>query len=134
MNITVQNHLSDITRALDLLTKYLADQQFTKPSIQKLLIAADEALSNIIQYNTTRQGAIHISLSLISNDDGSVQLKFSDNGSKFNPINHPKPIINSNIQTKEPGGLGIFLMTEFMDECSYEYKDGLNILTLIKHK
>jgi len=134
MNITVQNHLSDITRALDLLTKYLADQQFTKPSIQKLLIAADEALSNIIQYNTTQKGAIDISLSLESNEDGSVQLKFSDNGSKFNPINHPKPIISSNIQTKEPGGLGIFLMTEFMDECSYEYKDGLNILTLIKHK
>ena len=81
MNITVQNHLSDITRALDLLTKYLADQQFTKPSIQKLLIAADEALSNIIQYNTTQQGAIDISLSLESNEDGSVQLKFSDNGS-----------------------------------------------------
>lgn len=134
MNIKVQNHLSDISRALDLLTKNLADQQFPKSSIQKLLIATDEALSNIIQYNSDQGSSIDIFLELQSTTEGSVRLTLSDNGSPFNPIKHPKPIINADIDTKEPGGLGIFLMTQFMDDCQYQYSEGMNILTLIKHK
>ena len=133
MNIKVQNQISDITRALDLLTKYLADQKISKPSIQKLLIATDEALSNIITYNKSAGSDIEIHLDLHTTIEGSIKLVLSDTGIPFNPIQHPKPIIQPNIESKEPGGLGIFLMTEFMDECQYKYIEGQNILTLIKH-
>ena len=35
------------------------------------------------------------------------------------------------IRDRDIGGLGIFMVKKIMDEVSYEYTDGLNILTLV---
>ena len=39
--------------------------------------------------------------------------------------------IDLDIEDRPIGGLGIFLIREMMDEMSYEYKNGCNILKLV---
>ena len=50
----------------------------------------------------------------------------------LNPLENKDPDITLDIEDREIGGLGIFLVKKTMDELSYEYVDGQNILTMKK--
>ena len=50
----------------------------------------------------------------------------------FSNRENKDPDITLDIEDREIGGLGIFLVKKTMDELSYEYVDGQNILTMKK--
>jgi len=50
----------------------------------------------------------------------------------YNPLENKEPDITLDIEEREIGGLGIFLVKKTMDALSYEYVDGQNVLTLKK--
>ena len=52
----------------------------------------------------------------------------------FNPLRHADPDISADIDHRGIGGLGILMVKKMMDDVSYEYADGRNILTVLKHK
>ena len=56
----------------------------------------------------------------------------ADKGVPFDPLKKPDPDITLSADEREIGGLGIFITKKTMDAVSYEYKDGKNILTMIK--
>lgn len=63
----------------------------------------------------------------------SVVMSFIDNGKPYDPLAKPDPDVKLSLSERKRGGLGIFMTKKFMDEISYEYKDGQNILTLKKN-
>ena len=50
-----------------------------------------------------------------------------------NPLDNPDPDITLGAEERQIGGLGIFLCKKMMDEVSYRYTDGCNVLTMKKH-
>ena len=64
--------------------------------------------------------------------DGKATLRFSDNGRPYDPTEKPDPDTTQSAEEREVGGLGIFMVKKLMDEVTYEYADGSNILTLVK--
>ena len=44
-----------------------------------------------------------------------------------------EPDITLNAEDREVGGLGVFLVKKTMDEITYEYKNGQNILKIRKN-
>lgn len=95
--------------------------------IAQINVVADEIFSNIVQYSGATMVTLGCSLT-----ENQVVLRFSDNGRPYNPINKPDPDTSLSAEEREIGGLGIFMVKKIMDEVSYEYKDGLNILTVTK--
>jgi len=55
-----------------------------------------------------------------------------DAAPRFDPLSVPEPDLDSDLENRRIGGLGIFLIRQLMDEVSYRYKDWKNILVLIK--
>ena len=47
-------------------------------------------------------------------------------------IEKEDPDVTLSAEEREIGGLGIYMTKEFMDDVTYEYRDGQNILTLRK--
>ncbi len=88
-------------------------------------IAVDEIFSNIAQYSGASSVTLGCALS-----DGKATLRFSDNGRPYDPTGKPDPDTTLSAEERDIGGLGIFMVKKIMDEVSYEYTDGLNILTL----
>ena len=62
----------------------------------------------------------------------SVVITFIDNGVPYDPLAKDDPDTTLSAEEREIGGLGIFMVKKTMDEIAYEYKDGMNILTLVK--
>ena len=62
----------------------------------------------------------------------AVVITFIDNGIPYDPLAKADPDITLSSEERDVGGLGIYMVKKTMDDISYEYKDGQNILRIIK--
>lgn len=102
-----------------------------KAKIQ-LDIAIDELFGNIAHYAyTPDEGPATVRVEVCENPL-SVILTFIDNGVPYNPLNQSDPDVSLSAEERGIGGLGIYMVKKSMDEITYEYHDGQNILTVKK--
>lgn len=95
-----------------------------------LCLAAEEVFVNICDY-AFADGAPEGEKILFTLEYGEeIVLRFADGGMPFDPLQD----VEGPKDEEEPeiGGLGRFLYVSLCDEAKYEYKDGKNILILIK--
>ena len=69
----------------------------------------------------------------MTEDPLAVLLSFIDNGRAYDPLAADNPNTTLSAEERPIGGLGVFLVKKTMDEITYEYKDGMNILKVKKH-
>jgi anti-sigma regulatory factor (Ser/Thr protein kinase) len=69
----------------------------------------------------------------VADGPSSVTVTMSDSGVPYDPLAKDDPDVTLSAEDRQIGGLGIFLTKKLMDDMSYEYKDGKNILTLRKN-
>ena len=62
----------------------------------------------------------------------TVEITFIDSGIPYNPLAKEDPDVTLAAKDRQIGGLGIFMVKKSMDDVRYEYKDGQNILTIVK--
>ena len=95
--------------------------------------AVDEVLANVANYSYGDETGPVSVLITKEDDPRTVILRFADNGIPFNPLEKDVPdTISLSADDRPIGGLGIYLVRKLMDEVSYEYRDGKNILLLKK--
>ena len=95
--------------------------------LNQIDLAVEEIFVNIAHYSGADEAIINCSF-----ENDKLEITFSDSGVPFNPLAKPDPDLTLNAEEREIGGLGIFLTKKFMDTVSYEYKDGMNCLRIIK--
>lgn len=99
----------------------------------QLDIAVDELFSNIAYY-AYQPGTGEATVRLeISEKPACVMLTFIDSGTQYDPLSHADPDITLSAQERQIGGLGIFMVKKSMDEVSYQYMDGKNVLKIRKN-
>ena len=103
------------------------------PTIQtKIDIAIDEIFGNIANYAyKEREGEATVRVKTNENKL-EITLTFIDSGEPFNPLESEDPDTTLPADQRKIGGLGIYMVKNSMDDISYEYKDGHNILTIKK--
>lgn len=95
-------------------------------------VAVEEIFTNISSYAYNPEvGPATIEVE-ITDDPLTVSVNFIDNGKPYDPLAKPDPNTKLSLLQRRRGGLGIFMTKKFMDEVTYDYKDGRNILTLRK--
>jgi len=107
---------------------------FGSRDVYDILLAADEAVSNIIEhaYQSVKNGVLEISCSV---KDGAMTIIMVDYGESFDPSAIPPPDLKADLSERRIVGLGIFLMRKLMDEVHYESRrDKSNVLTMIKRR
>jgi serine/threonine-protein kinase RsbW len=95
-------------------------------------LAVDEAATNIIQHGYAPGAAGTVELGWeIAGDELIVTLR--DHGRGFNPDDVPPPDIESPLEERQPGGLGLYLMGRLMDDVQFQFDAANgNLLTMIK--
>ena len=96
-------------------------------------IAVEEIFVNVAHYAyAPNTGSVTVGVK-ISDDPRFATITFKDGGKPYNPLAKPDPDVTLPADEREIGGLGIFMTKKVMDELSYEYTDGKNVLTLKKY-
>lgn len=102
-----------------------------------LHLAVEEVATNIIKYGYPDgdRGVIH--LACICDDAATtLVIVIRDKGVPYDPNDCPPPDLSSNVQMRQVGGLGVFLIRELADDLTYHHDEesGWNELRLRKHR
>jgi serine/threonine-protein kinase RsbW len=115
-------------------TRYAAAESgFSDETIGKIILAVDEACTNIIKhaYKYSPEGNIIISTKF---ENGKFIISITDEGNHFDPAGIPEPDLLQYYKQKRAGGLGMFLMKKLMDEVKYSTLQGnKNQVILVKY-
>ena len=96
-------------------------------------IAIDELFGNIAHYAYNPEiGKATVRVEVIE-DPLAVVITFIDNGVPYDPLAKADPDTTLSAEEREIGGLGIYMVKKSMDDITYEYKDGQNILAIKKN-
>ena len=96
-------------------------------------IAIDELFGNIAHYAYDPDvGPATVQVEVTDNPL-AVIITFIDHGVPYDPLAKEDPDITLAIEERQAGGLGIYMVKKSMDEITYEYKNGQNILKIKKN-
>ena len=98
----------------------------------QMSIALDELMSNVARYAYAPEtGEITLIVDVLEKPKRMV-LTLTDSGKPYNPLEKEDPDITLSASERQIGGLGIFIVKKYMDDMTYEYKDGQNVVTITK--
>ena len=96
-------------------------------------IAIDELFGNIAHYAYNPEVGDATVRVEVTEDPLAVVITFIDKGVPYDPLAKEDPDITLTAEERGIGGLGIYMVKKSMDDITYEYKDGQNILKIKKH-
>lgn len=95
-------------------------------------VAIDELFGNIAHYAYNPETGPATVRVEVTEAPVSVIVTFIDHGIPYDPLKKDDPDLTLSADEREIGGLGIFMVKKTMDEITYEYRDGQNILRIRK--
>ena len=131
-NKTIPAKIEELGMLFNWIRDHLQIANLETPDLRKIELAIEEAVVNIIMHAyENKDGNIEINLSVFEKD--RIEIQITDWGPEFNPLFQSyQAQTNVPVEEIEEGGLGIFLMRQYMDQVSYQREGSANILTLIK--
>ena len=131
--LTVDATLENLDTVQEFIEKKLTDEGCPKKTAIQISIAVEEIYVNIAHYAYAPGTGSATVRAYICDDPHGIVIRFYDRGVPFDPLAKPDADTTLSADEREIGGLGILMVKKSMDEVTYEYKDGENILTLRKN-
>jgi sigma-B regulation protein RsbU (phosphoserine phosphatase) len=126
--VTDKARVENISFFTEYIENTLTGKGVRQNTINTILMAVDELLSNICYYS----GADEITLGIkVAN---TVILYLEDDGIAYNPLKNPDPDLDKFLEQGKIGGFGIFLVKQSMDDVQYEYANEKNRITITKNR
>lgn len=101
--------------------------------IHALSLSLDELMTNAIEYGAPGAPETGFVMDVAITRDGDVVTAIlSDNGAPFDPLSAAPPDLESPLEEREVGGLGVHFAKTLTDTQRYRHEGGLNVLTLTK--
>ncbi len=129
--LTVDATVENIATVTEFVNAQL-EQSGCPPKIQMQIdIAIDELFGNIAHYAYDPDvGPATVRVEV--DEEPCVIITFIDNGVPYDPLGKEDPDITLSAEERGIGGLGVYMVKKSMDDVSYEYRDGQNILRIKK--
>jgi anti-sigma regulatory factor (Ser/Thr protein kinase) len=109
---------------------------FEEEEKHKIELAMEEAIVNIITHGFKHQSISGtITIQCIPLPGEGLKIVIQDDGIAFDPMKYvgiTEIEIAQKKEKNEPGGYGLWILVNMMDDVNYSYQDGKNILTLFK--
>lgn len=130
--IIMKNEMTEVSRMRGFFLSVCREHNIDDDTFKMLNLAIEEWVANIINYAYAKgtRGHVELTAKVVEN---VLTLVIKDHGAPFDPTQHADVDIDAELDDRQIGGLGIYLIKTIMDTVSYERSsDGYNILTLTK--
>ena len=116
-------------KSLDIIDTILKNEEVApvNDAWGRIGVVVEELVLNIVDYANSD----YLDVEIIC-DEESISLRFRDGGVPFNPLEKEEPDFTVPFEDRKIGGLGIFMVINYMDKVTYDYAGGENILTVMK--
>lgn len=131
--LTIDATLENIQTVTEFVDGQLEELGCPMKAQMQIDIAIDELFGNIVHYAYNPEvGPVTVRVE-VTEEPLAVSITFIDNGVPYDPLAKTDPDVTLSAEEREIGGLGIFMVKKSMDEITYEYRSGQNILTIRKN-
>ena len=131
--LTIEAKVANLQQVLDFVDENLKSMRCPMKILMQIDVAVEEIYVNVASYAyAPLSGKAKVRVEL-SDNPSSVSITFIDHGVPYNPLAKVDPDVHAEASDRPIGGLGIYMTKKMMDDVTYEYKDGENILTLKKN-
>ena len=130
--LTIAATVENIETVTDFVNEQLEALDCPMKAMMQIDIAIDELFGNIAHYAYNPEvGSATVRVE-VAEEPLSVIITFIDNGVPFDPLATEDPDVTLSVEERGVGGLGVYMVKKSMDEITYAYKNGQNILTIKK--
>jgi anti-sigma regulatory factor (Ser/Thr protein kinase) len=98
---------------------------------ETLALALEEMVANVFEHGFDDPSSASIEVVLRRRAD-RFTLELRDRGRPFDPLSLPAPDLDSDLDDRPVGGLGVHLARTLMDEVVYARDGDVNLVTMVK--
>ena len=131
--LTIAATVKNIEAVTDFVNEQLEALDCPVKAQMQIGIAIDELFGNIAQYAynpDVGEATVRVE---VQQEPLSVVITFIDGGVPYDPLTAAEPDTTLPAEDRPLGGLGIFMVRKTMDEITYRYENGRNILSIRKN-
>ena len=132
-DLTLTATVENIEVVTDFVNEQLESFDCPMKAQMQIDIAIDELFGNIAHYAYNPEVGDATVRVEVMETPLAVVITFIDKGVPYDPLAKEDPDTTLSAEEREIGGLGIYMVKKTMDEITYEYKDGQNILKIKKN-
>ena len=130
MIISFENSPHSLDKIFKRIAEFCEDNSLSEDMRCNLNVVADEMVSNIINYSDSALHNEKVILS-ITKKNNDIKMRITDFGGKLNPLLRGTPDVESSLDDRKIGGLGIYIVRQFSKEIRYQRKRNRNVLTIV---
>ena len=131
---TFPGWFKSLAKISEFVSRAVNEVGFDETTAYTVLVAVDEACTNIIEHAYGGEGPGEIQCSCEVSED-SVTIILRDHGKPFDPTTVPEPNFAVPLEQLEFRGAGLVLIQKIVDEIDFtSTPDGENVLTMVKRK
>jgi anti-sigma regulatory factor (Ser/Thr protein kinase) len=132
-SLEIKADLDNLGHVRDFIEANVESAGLSEDSAGELLLAIDEAVSNIIMhgFKSAANGDIELE---VKHQPEAILVHIRDNAPLFDPTKGSNPHLEvSPLERDAPGGFGVYLLNHLVDKIAYRVTDdGRNELTMLK--
>ena len=131
-NLILPNDVQEVPKLAAFVDEVCEAAGMDMSTTMQMNLAIEEAVVNVMEYAYPEgtKGEVRIEA---QTHDTYVEFTLTDDGKPFNPTEKGEVDITLSAEERSIGGLGIMLVKHYMDDTTYKYVDGQNVLTLRKN-
>lgn len=134
LSLCLPTKLDQLDRIYEAVDELGESEEWPPGMIYQVKLVLEELGVNIVKHGHDSDPDHEIEILLDSASD-ALTIELRDEGRAFNPLtDSPEPDVDSGLDDRPVGGLGVYLVRTMMDELSYRREDNRNILTIVKRK
>ena len=130
--LTLEAKTENLEQVLAFVDSQLEALDCSMKTQMQIDIAVEELFVNIAHYAYTPETGMATLRIQTQPAPRSVTITFLDRGVPYDPLAKEDPDVSLSAEDRQIGGLGIYMVKKSMDEMTYEYRDGQNILRIKK--
>jgi serine/threonine-protein kinase RsbW len=133
-SLQVESRTEQLVNVRDFIASAARAFGFNDEEVGKIILAADEACTNVIKhaYKFDPTKLIHV---IVESNDDRFDVVIRDSGAHFNPNKLAPPDMKEYFSHFRRGGLGVHLMKKLMDNVEYKDPKGhVNEVRLTKYR
>ena len=133
--LTVPASMEHLYKVMTLTEQILEQARCGKDDKRLVEISVEEIFTNIASYAYGCEGGqiwVQWDIKEAGEAQKEIIICFQDQGQPYNPFARKDPDFTLPIEKRPVGGLGVYMVKQFIDYVDYQYKTGCNITTIRK--
>ncbi|MDO8608280.1 MAG: SpoIIE family protein phosphatase [Phaeospirillum sp.] len=132
VSVTITSDVAELDRLANIVDDFVEKHLLPEKLAFNLNVCLDELITNIISYGYDDNAPHDIEVNF-RYDGHELVTSIIDDAKEYDPfIQAPEPDLDLDVDDRPIGGLGVFLVKEFMDGTEYRHDAGHNTTTLRK--